>query len=71
MDQLELGDEYALLDTLLGPLYVAWNKTGISSVIRAPNAEGSRTSSSASIIAPCDRRARCRATCPADSTCVV
>jgi O-6-methylguanine DNA methyltransferase len=36
---LELGDEYALLDTLLGPLYVAWNKTGIASAMRAPNAE--------------------------------
>jgi O-6-methylguanine DNA methyltransferase len=39
MDRLELGDEYALLDTLLGPLYVAWNTAGISSVIRASNAE--------------------------------
>jgi O-6-methylguanine DNA methyltransferase len=39
LDGLELGDEYALLDTLLGPLYVAWNKTGIASAMRAPNAE--------------------------------
>jgi O-6-methylguanine DNA methyltransferase len=39
LDGLELGDEYALLDTLLGPLYVAWNKAGIASAMRAPNAE--------------------------------
>jgi O-6-methylguanine DNA methyltransferase len=34
--QLELGDEYALLDTLLGPLYVAWNARGISAAMRTP-----------------------------------
>jgi len=39
LDTLELGDEYALLDTLLGPLYVAWNKSGISAAMRAPDAE--------------------------------
>jgi O-6-methylguanine DNA methyltransferase len=39
LDELKLGDEYALLDTLLGPLYVAWNENGISSVMRAPNSE--------------------------------
>src|SRR5262245_41267220 len=39
LDRLELGDQYALLDTLLGPLYVAWNKAGISSAMRAPSAE--------------------------------
>ncbi|MDQ3809875.1 MAG: MGMT family protein [Chloroflexota bacterium] len=36
LDRLALGDEYALLDTLLGPLYVAWNREGISAVMRAP-----------------------------------
>jgi O-6-methylguanine DNA methyltransferase len=39
MQVLQLGDEYALLDTLLGPLYVAWNKSGISSAMQAPNNE--------------------------------
>jgi methylated-DNA-[protein]-cysteine S-methyltransferase len=39
LDDLQLGDEYALLDTLLGPLYVAWNANGISSVMRAPSSE--------------------------------
>jgi O-6-methylguanine DNA methyltransferase len=34
LHQLELGDEYALLDTLLGPLFVAWNREGISAVMR-------------------------------------
>jgi O-6-methylguanine DNA methyltransferase len=43
LQRLELGDEYALLDTLLGPLYVAWNTTGISSVMRSPNAEAFET----------------------------
>ena len=28
LHRLQLGDEYALLDTLLGPLYVAWNADG-------------------------------------------
>jgi O-6-methylguanine DNA methyltransferase len=34
LHRLQLGDEYALLDTLLGPLYVAWNTEGISAVMR-------------------------------------
>jgi len=34
MQELELGDQYALLDTLLGPLFVAWNRQGISAVMR-------------------------------------
>jgi O-6-methylguanine DNA methyltransferase len=37
--ELELGDHYALLDTLLGPLYVAWNAHGISAVMRHPSGE--------------------------------
>jgi O-6-methylguanine DNA methyltransferase len=39
LSRLELGDEYALLDTLLGPLFVAWNTTGISAVMRTPSGE--------------------------------
>jgi O-6-methylguanine DNA methyltransferase len=39
LQRLELGDEYALLDTLLGPLYVAWNREGISGVMRTPDGE--------------------------------
>jgi O-6-methylguanine DNA methyltransferase len=39
MRRLELGDEYALLDTLLGPLYVAWNREGISAVMRTQSGE--------------------------------
>jgi O-6-methylguanine DNA methyltransferase len=39
LNQLELGDEYALLDTLLGPLYVAWNRDGIAAVMRTPTGE--------------------------------
>ncbi len=34
LGELQLGDEYALLDTLLGALYVAWNRDGISAVMR-------------------------------------
>jgi O-6-methylguanine DNA methyltransferase len=37
--RLQLGDEYALLDTLLGPLYVAWNRQGISAVMRTRSGE--------------------------------
>jgi len=39
MRSLQLDDEYALLDTLLGPLYVAWNTQGISAVMRTPNSD--------------------------------
>src|SRR5215207_2800743 len=39
LHQLELGDEYALLDTLLGPLFVAWNREGISAVMRTQTGE--------------------------------
>src|SRR5512138_3335174 len=39
LSELELGDEYSLLDTLLGPLYVAWNRQGIAAVMRTPTAE--------------------------------
>jgi len=39
LNQLELGDEYALLDTLLGPLYVAWNRDGIAAVMRTSTGE--------------------------------
>ncbi len=39
LGELELGDEYALLDTLLGALYVAWNRQGISAVMRTQTGE--------------------------------
>jgi len=39
LHRLQLGDEYALLDTLLGPLYVAWNGEGISAVMHTPSGE--------------------------------
>ena len=39
LQRLQLGDEYALLDTLLGPLYVAWNGEGISAVMSTPSGE--------------------------------
>jgi O-6-methylguanine DNA methyltransferase len=39
LQKLDLGDEYALLDTLLGPLFVAWNREGISAAMRTPDSE--------------------------------
>src|SRR4051812_29753769 len=39
LGDLQLGDEYALLDTLLGALYVAWNRDGISAVMRTQTGE--------------------------------
>jgi len=39
LGELQLGDEYALLDTLLGALYVAWNRQGISAVMRTASDE--------------------------------
>jgi O-6-methylguanine DNA methyltransferase len=39
LGELQLGDEYALLDTLLGALYVAWNRDGISAVMRTRSGE--------------------------------
>jgi len=39
LSELELSDEYALLDTLLGALYVAWNRDGISAVMRTRTGE--------------------------------
>jgi O-6-methylguanine DNA methyltransferase len=38
LDALELGDAYTRLDTDLGPLFVAFNKTGVSAVMRAATA---------------------------------
>jgi O-6-methylguanine DNA methyltransferase len=35
LDALELGDAYTTLDTDLGPLFVAFNQTGVSAVLRA------------------------------------
>ena len=30
LDELELGDRFASLDTALGPVFVAWNRYGVS-----------------------------------------
>jgi O-6-methylguanine DNA methyltransferase len=38
LDALELGDAYTTLDTDLGPVFVAFNKTGVSAVMRADTA---------------------------------
>lgn len=35
LDALELGDAYTTLDSDLGPLYIAYNRRGISAVMRA------------------------------------
>lgn len=33
-----VADSYALFDTVLGPVYVAWNRLGVSAAMRAPSA---------------------------------
>ncbi len=38
LERLALGDAYAQLDTPLGPLFVAYNRLGVSAVLRAANA---------------------------------
>src|SRR5438105_3656007 len=35
LDELELGDSYASLNTELGLVFVAWNRVGISAVMKA------------------------------------
>ncbi len=38
LDELELGDRYATLDSALGPVFVAWNGRGVSAVMKTPTA---------------------------------
>src|SRR5690348_4774065 len=33
-----VADSYALFETVLGPVYVAWNRLGVSAAMRAPSA---------------------------------
>jgi O-6-methylguanine DNA methyltransferase len=33
-----VADSYALFDTVLGPVYVAWNRLGVSAAMRVPSA---------------------------------
>jgi O-6-methylguanine DNA methyltransferase len=37
--QAGVGDSYALFETVLGPVYVAWNRLGVSAAMRSPSAE--------------------------------
>ena len=34
LDRLDLGDSYAMLETALGPVFVAWNRFGVSAVMK-------------------------------------
>jgi methylated-DNA-[protein]-cysteine S-methyltransferase len=34
LDELELSDRYASLETALGPVFVAWNRQGVSAVMK-------------------------------------
>src|SRR3982074_1275682 len=34
LDEIELSDRYASLDTALGPVFVAWNRQGVSAVMK-------------------------------------
>ena len=34
LDEVGLGDRYALLETALGPVFVAWNRLGVSAVMK-------------------------------------
>ena len=34
LDEADLGDRYAALDTELGPVFVAWNRLGVSAVMK-------------------------------------
>jgi O-6-methylguanine DNA methyltransferase len=36
--QAGIGDSYAVFDTVLGPLYMAWNRLGVSAAMRADSA---------------------------------
>src|SRR4051812_41508966 len=39
LDRLGLADRYSVLDSELGPVYVAWNPRGVSAVRQAASAE--------------------------------
>jgi O-6-methylguanine DNA methyltransferase len=39
LDEVGLGDQYAELSTALGPVFVAWNRLGVSAVMKTPTAE--------------------------------
>jgi O-6-methylguanine DNA methyltransferase len=39
LHKLGLNDEYGLLETPLGPVYVAWNRLGVSAVMKTATAE--------------------------------
>lgn len=39
LDELDLGDRFATVDSPLGPVFVAWNRQGISAVMKTPTAE--------------------------------
>src|SRR6266436_3769696 len=34
LEEVELGDRYASLETALGPVFVAWNQLGVSAVMK-------------------------------------
>jgi len=39
LEELELGDHYALLQTALGTVFVAWNRLGVSAVMKTTTSE--------------------------------
>src|SRR5438270_11784545 len=39
LDELNLGDRYATLESPLGPVFVAWNPRGVSAVMKTPTAD--------------------------------
>ncbi len=38
LDELELGDRYTILESPLGPVFVAWNTRGVSAVMKTATA---------------------------------
>src|SRR5216683_5229528 len=39
LDEVELSDHYASLETALGPVFVAWNRNGVSAVMKTATPE--------------------------------
>src|ERR1700687_1639232 len=39
LDEVDLGDRFASLDTALGPVFVAWNRFGVSAVMKTATPE--------------------------------